>query len=142
MEKYRNRSKFYSGVNSLWVIQNSKQVIDTLHKLSNRKSVSAFDFSTLCTNMPYDEVIKTLNYVIDFTFKGRTQNKISLNNYDIAVWCKSSQYFVFDIDSLKNATEYRIRNCYFAIADQIFQQIFVIPMGPDLESFFTFFVLF
>ena len=118
VEKYYIKSKFYSGVNSSWVIQNDKPVIDTLNKLSNRKaakSVSTYDFSTVYTNIPHDELIKTLNSVIDFTFKGRTQSKISIRNCGIANWCKFSKYFVLDIN-------FWWSNCYFANGDQFFQQ--------------------
>ena len=140
VEKYHSKSKTYSGINSFWVIQNNKPVIDTLNKLSNRKaakSVSTYDFSTLYTNIPHDKLIKTLSSVIDFAFKGRTQGKISITSYGIANWCNSSKYFVFDIKSLKKAVEYVINNCYFAIGNQVFQQIIGIPMGSDPAPFFA-----
>ena len=62
-------------------------MIDTLSKPSNRKaakSVSRYIFSILYTNSPHDKLIKTLNFVTDFTRKSRTQNKISISNYTIA----------------------------------------------------------
>ena len=37
-----------------------------------------------------------------------TENKISIKNYGIANVCKSSKYFVCDIDSLKKAVEYSL----------------------------------
>ena len=42
--------------------------------LSNRraaKSVSPYDFSTLCITKLHDKLIKSSNYVIDLSFKGR-----------------------------------------------------------------------
>ena len=111
-----------------------------MNKLSNRKaakSVSTYDFSTLYTNIPHDKLIKTLSTVIDFALKGRTQGKISITSYGIANWCNSSKYFVFEIKSLKKAVEYVINNCYFAIGNQVFQQIIAIPLGLDLAPFFT-----
>ena len=78
-------------------------------------------------------MIKTLNYVIDFAFKG----KISINSYGVANWCNSSKYFVFDIKSLKKTIEYAINNCYFAIGDQVFQQIIGIPMVSEPSPFFV-----
>ena len=73
------------------------------------------------TNIPHDKLIKTLNPVKDFAFKSTTQNKMSIDNYGVAIWSKSSKYFVFNIQSLKNAIKYLIRNCYFAIRDQFLQ---------------------
>ena len=121
VEKYNNKSKFYFGVNSFWMIQNNKLVTDRLHKLNNTKVVkfvSTYGFSTLYTDVPHDILIRTLSSVKDFGFKGRIQNKI--NNYGIANWCKSSKYFEFDINFLKKAVEYLIRNCYAAIGDKAF----------------------
>ena len=114
VEKYHSKCKFYSGINSFWVIQNNKPVIDTLNKLSNRnaaKPVSTYDFSTLYTNIPHDKLIKTLSSVIDFAFKGRTQGKISINSYGKANWCNSSKHFVFDITSLNKVAKYIINSC-------------------------------
>ena len=53
VRKYRNK-RCYSGVNSFWVIQNNKPVIDTLCKLNNQKvtkSISTYDFSAWITNV-------------------------------------------------------------------------------------------
>lgn len=73
-----------------------------------------------------------LNSIIDFVCKDRTQNKVFINNCGIANCCKSSsKYFVFDINFLKKAVEYRIRNYYFATGNQFFQQIMGILMGSD-----------
>ena len=75
VEKYHNKSKFYSGVNSFSVIQNNKSVTDTLNKLSNpevAKSFFIYDFSTLYANIPHDKLMKALNSVIHFGFKDKT----------------------------------------------------------------------
>ena len=85
--KCHNKSKFYSGLNSFWVIQNNEPVIDILNKLSIRKTgnyVSTYVVSMLYTNILHDKLIKTLDSVIAFVFRGSTQNKISINNYRVA----------------------------------------------------------
>ena len=40
-------------------------------------------------------------------------------------------------DSLEKAVEYLIRNCYFSIGDEGFQQIISIPMASDPASSFA-----
>ena len=68
MEKYYNENKFYSGVNSFWLIQNNKPVINTLNHLSNRKTakaISTYGFSTLYTEIPHNKLMKTLNCIVD-----------------------------------------------------------------------------
>ena len=140
VECYHHKSQYFSGINSFWVIQNNSSVIDAINKLTKRnaaKSISTFDFSTLYTNIPHDKLIQTLNFVVDFAFKGRTQSKISINNQNEARWCKSSKHFTFSITSLKKALEYVIQNCYFSIGSHVFKQIIGIPMGSDPAPYFA-----
>lgn len=66
--------------------------------------------------MPHDKLIKPLNFMIYFTFKSRTQNRISINKYSIS-------NFVFNINFFKKAVDCLIRSCYFAIGDQVLDQI-------------------
>ena len=85
------------------MIQNNKLVIYDLDKLKDLKTITSFsthDFSKSYTNIPHDQLIKTLNSAKDFAFKGRNQHKMSVKNYGIPIWLKSFIYFVFDINSL------------------------------------------
>ena len=75
MEKHNNKSKLCMGVDLFWVIQKNVLVIDALNKLSNQAAANSFStyyFSILCTKIPYVELIKTLNSLTDFAFKGMT----------------------------------------------------------------------
>ena len=96
MQKYYDKSNFCYGINSFWLIHNKKPVIDTLNKLSSRRvadSVTTNSFSTLYTNISHGILIKALNFVTDFAFKGKTQSKLSVSNNDMANWSKTSKYF-------------------------------------------------
>ena len=138
IDKYHKKDKYFSGVNSFWVVQNNVPVIETLNRLNKHKrakSVMNYDFSTLYTTLPRDKLTKTLHAVIDFAVKGRTQSKISINDYGEARWCNSSKHFSFDIKSLKLAVQYTIQNCFFAIGSYVFRQIIGIPMGSDPAPF-------
>ena len=110
-------------------------MINAVNKLTKRNAAKSI--STLYTNIPHDKLIETLNFVIDFSFKGKTQSKISINKYNEARWCKSSKHFTFSITSLKKALEYIISNCYFSIGDHVFKQIIGIPMGSDPAPYFA-----
>ena len=73
IEAYNNKRHFFSGVKTFWTVQNNKQVIDSIAKLSKRNkalSVSTFDFSTLYTKIPHSKLLHVLNDLIDFCFKG------------------------------------------------------------------------
>ena len=46
---------FFIGVNTFWVVQNNKAVIDAINGLNKQRkatSISSFDFSTLYAKLP------------------------------------------------------------------------------------------
>ena len=54
-------------------VQNSKPVLEKLNELNRynkAKSISTFDFSTLYTKLPHDNLIEVLHLLIDFVFNG------------------------------------------------------------------------
>ena len=50
----------FCGAKSFWVIQNNEPVINSINKLNRKgkaKRISAFDFSTLYTEISHDKVL-------------------------------------------------------------------------------------
>ena len=63
-ESYQTKGKVWSGIKTFWTIQNNYPVISSINKLNKRKaakSMSTFDFSTLCTKIPHDKLLYVLN---------------------------------------------------------------------------------
>ena len=63
------------------------ELINQMNELSNRKaakSITTYDFLKLYTSIQHEKLLKILNFVIDFSCKSKTENKISINNYGIA----------------------------------------------------------
>jgi len=59
IQNFHRKSIFYKNYNRFWVIENSKPMLECLNKLndgSRAKSISNFDFSTLYTKLPHDNV--------------------------------------------------------------------------------------
>ena len=140
IESYHKKVEFFSGIHSFWVIQNNLPVIkslDKINKINAAKTVSTFDFSTLYTNIPHDKLIKVLNHIIDFAFKGKQFQNISVNEFVQPRWCKISKGFLFTKESLKKAVQYLIGNSFFTVGDFIFRQKIGIPMGSDPAPFFA-----
>ena len=49
IQTYNDKCRFFIGVNTFWVVQNNKPVIDAMNGLNKRRKatfVSTFDFST------------------------------------------------------------------------------------------------
>ena len=140
IESYHKKIEFFSGIHSFWVIQNNLPVIKALDRINKKnaaKTISTFDFSTLYTNIPHDKLINVLDHTIDFAFKGKQFQNISVNDSGQPRWCKKSKGFLFTKELLKTAVRYLIGNSFFTVGDFIFRQIIGIPMGSDPAPFFA-----
>ena len=73
IQNFHELSKFYKNYNRFWVINNSKPLIERLDVINTRKKakdISTYDFSTLYTKLPHNDLIRVLNTHIDFAFDG------------------------------------------------------------------------
>ena len=64
---YNDKCRFFTGVNTFWVVQNNKLVIDAMNGLNKRMkatSVSTFNFSFLYTTLPHNKLLMVLNSLI------------------------------------------------------------------------------
>ena len=55
-----DKCRFFVGVNTFWVVQNNRPVIDAMNGLNKRRkatSVSIFDVSTLYTKLPHNRLL-------------------------------------------------------------------------------------
>jgi len=139
LQSYNDESRFYSGINSFWTILNNKPVIHNINMLNKRSkasSISCFDFSTLYTKIPHNGLLKVMNELIDFCFKGGNKNYIMVNKYG-AYWATddNSNCLTFNNLTLKHAIKYLLDNCYFSLGNKLFKQVIGIPMGSDPAPF-------
>ena len=139
---YNKKSRYYSGINSYWIVQNRDPVMDTVKKSVDHKSakcVSSFDFSTLYTKIPHDKLLDVLGRIIDFVFKGGTRKKIAVNRNGIAFWVDDRKVSCpkFTKDSIGKSVEYLVTNCFFRFGNKLFRQDIGIPMGSDPAPYFA-----
>ena len=136
VEMYNRKAHRFSGINTFWIIQNSKPVVDTLNYISsknNAKCVSSFDFSTLYTKIPHNKLFNELTSVIKFIFKGGSSSHIKINHLGIARWAKklTPSASSYDKNSIITALKYILDNSQFKFGNKLFQQVIGIPMGSD-----------
>ena len=88
MENFHRKFKFLSNCNKFWVLQNVDPDIENINMINRKKkdkSIETYDFSTLCTSVPHDKLIKKLCNV-DFVFESGNRThafvfpKIMLHN--------------------------------------------------------------
>ena len=140
-QKYYYKCRFFTGVNTFWVLQNNKQVIDGMNGLNKRRkatSVSTFDFSTLYAKLPHNKLLMVLNSLNDLSFDGGECKYITVNNYG-ARWVNNIKDNVICLKKhqIKDAVAYVPLNCYFTVGPKMFCQIIGTSMGSDPAPFFA-----
>ena len=119
--------------------QNKKPVVGSMDELNKRikvTSASNFDFSTLYTKLPHNELLMVLNSLIVFCFDGGESKYITVNDHG-AHWVKNIKDNVICLNKqqIKDAVAYLFCNCCFTVSAKIFYQIIDIPMVSDPAPF-------
>ena len=130
---------FFTNGNTFRVVQNNKPVIDVMNGLNKRRkatSVSIFNFSTLYTKVPHNELLIVLNTLTEFCFGGGEIRYITVNNYG-AHWVKSIKDNVICLkkQERKDAVAYLLFNFCFIVSPKIPCQIIGILMGSNPAPF-------
>ena len=71
LEKYCSIKTSHTGVNNMWILKNSTNLLSSLSHLGVCKatSIQTFDFSTLYTSIPHDLLKSRMNNIINNAFK-------------------------------------------------------------------------
>ena len=120
IQSFHKKSTFYKNYNRFWVINNSKPLIDKLDVINTRKKakeISTFDFSTLYTKLPHNDLIHVLNDVVDFVFDGGTRNYLGFSEYSTFWIKKPSGKRYFSKPKLKALVKHLITNTFFEIGN-------------------------
>ena len=136
---FHHKSTFYTQYKKYWVVQNSMQVIADLDRINRRKkakSISTFDFATLYTKIPHDQLIEALEEAINFAFNGGNKKYLKFSEKS-AYWSSKGGGTFFTKDSLKVATKHLILSCYFKVGNKLFRQTIGMPMGIDPAPFWA-----
>lgn len=140
IQSYHNKCIFYKNYKKFWVLQNSfplLQKLDEINQKKKAKEISTFDFSTLYTKLPHDDLIRVLHEMVDFAFdggkfksKGSRKYLTVFNNY--SYWTKKSHgHHSFTRSKVKLLVTHLIQECYFQFSNLVLRQGIGIPMGID-----------
>ena len=64
----------YTQVNRMWIVDNSKDVLETIDVFNDSKkikNINTYDFSTLYTNIPHQDLKEKITWVIEKTFTNK-----------------------------------------------------------------------
>ena len=131
-------NRFYSR-NDFYVIDSNKDPLEFMFKnnLSYcRKSISTFDFSTLFTSIPHDQLKDNLTKFVNriFEIKGKTyivcndffRNAFFSDNFNL-----SKSNVKFTKDEFLECIHFLIDNSFINFNGCIYRQVIGIPMGTS-----------
>ena len=140
-QRYHHNAKYFKNYNVFWVLQNAEPVLEKIQDINRKKrakSVSTYDFSTLYTKIPHDDLIQRLSRVIDQCGEAGKKEYIKVSPKGNASWAtKRGKGLCFHLNELKETVELLIRRCFFAVGNTIMQQTIGIPMGIDPAPFWA-----
>ena len=123
-----------TGVNSMWIINNSLDVIRTLEeKQLSLTHVSTWDFSTLYTSLPHARLKNQLHDLLERVFHTKGKSFIATNSFR-TFWTNdrtSMRYTYLSCRELCLAIDFLIDNIYVRFESSVFRQVIGIPMGTN-----------
>ena len=136
---YYRKARFYSGLNHFWVVDNNANLVSAMDRISrkgNAKSVATYDFSTLYTKIPHDQLISSISFLLDSTFNNKNRKYLSVTKSG-AHWVKGNKTAgrLYDINKVKETVNYLVSNSFFLVGDKVFRQKIGIPIGSDPAPF-------
>ena len=137
-EKYCSIKTSHTGVNNMWILKNSTNLLSSLGHLGVHKatSIQTFDFSTLYTSIPHDLLKSRMNNIINNAFK----HKNGATRYTHIKVGRNKSHFTSDplngdnkytANDICKMIEFLVDNIYIRFGGQLFRQMVGIPMGTN-----------
>ena len=122
-----------SGVNYFWSIDNTSKVLDKLKTLNNITTISTYDFSTLYTSLPHQQIKEKVKALIKWTFdrESKTYLVTRENNSFFSDKLYDKVYKSWTCNELCSAMYYIMDNIFVEFEDKIYRQVIGIPMGTN-----------
>ena len=138
LQKYCETAYSRSGINQMWILKNSKELLDHLKSPNFNliTNIKSFDFSTLYTTIPHQKLKSRLSTIIRNSFIHKNGNR----RYKYLVLGREGPYFVREHSDSKSKyteediirmLELLVDNIFVVFAGKVFQQIVGIPMGTN-----------
>ena len=141
MKKKVNYECKFKDTSGYWIADNSEQLRNHLSFLSNSrqaKSVDCYDFKTLYTNIPHEDLFDKICCLLDIVFDGKSVNFIRLSeNLKRVSWCQDfkSGGYCFSRSDVKEMLKYLLDNIFVKFKGKTYRQIIGVPMGCDCAPF-------
>ena len=138
LQRYCETAYPRSEVNQMWILKNSKELLEHLKSpnFNHITSIKSFDFSTLYTTIPLDKMKSRLASIIrnSFIFKsGNCRYKFLVLGHEETYFVKehSDSKNKYSEDDIIKMLEFIVDNIFVVFAGKVSQQIVGIPMGTN-----------
>ena len=136
--RYCNKIYETSNINQMFILKNSKTLLETLQNLQHVKhsSLQTFDFTTLYTTIPHRQLKSKLHDLIHNAFvtkTGKRRYKYIAVNYHTSYFTNNdnNKGQLYTESKICSMLEFLIDNIYVRFGDKIFRQTVGIPMGTN-----------
>ena len=135
-QKYCESVYSRSGINHMWILKNSKDLLDNRKSISFSQvsSIKTFDFSTLYTTLPHDKLKTRLKETIHKAFSHRNySSKFVVLGYNSTYFSNKIQKgkTCYSKEEVISILEFLIDNICVSFGGTLFQQVIGIPTGTN-----------
>ena len=127
LQSYCDTSYSRGGVNQMWILKNSKDLLEYIQSrsLSSCNSIKTYDFSTLYTTIPHSKLKEKLKELVQLCFV----KKNGVRRYKYLVLGRDKAYFVkthsdsnkkFSEDDIIRMLEFFIDNIFVVFGGRVF----------------------
>ena len=138
LQRYCETAYLRSGINQMWILKNSKELLDHLKSpnINLITNIKSLDCSTVCTTIHHEKLKSRLATIIRNSFLHKNENR----RYKYLVLGREGPYFVKEHSDSKRKyieediikmLEFLVDNIFVVFAGKVFQQIIGILMGTN-----------
>ena len=136
-----------SGINYMWILKNSKDLLDSFksRSFSHVSSIKTFDWSTLYTTLSHDKLKTRLKETIHKAFSHRNYGSTFVLLGYISTYCSNKIQkgkTCYSEEQVISVMGFLIDNIFVSFGGILFRQVVGIPMGtncaPLLADLFLF----
>ena len=122
-----------NGIKYLWSINNSNDVLEKIKTYNNISNLSTFDFSTLYTSLPHNQIKEKLKQLIKWTFdrEGKLYLATRTDKSFFSNKLYDKVYKSWTCSEICSALCFLIDNIFVEFDDKVYRQVIGIPMGTN-----------
>ena len=114
-------------------MDNNQTVLTNMEHINSTQSacsIQMFDFLTMYTKIPLEDLKEKLKRNVEKAFKGGNNKYIHVTQQD-AGWCHQKKTNTFSKDEVFTMIVLVVDNSFFRFGDRVYRQCIGIPMGID-----------